>query len=158
MYFCISVYFHPHTNPSIRACSYSFIKSIVKLCFPFMFTSKMDTHTHTCRSTTITFTHTPSPSHPASSPSDELLSCLLDIGSMQPQFRPTANHRTMRRTSTSPACSAFAGGAFNRQPSENLGGDWLGGARRAGHRRKQKKAGEAEREDKVRNRHIVTVT
>lgn len=92
-----------------------------------------------------THTHAHTVSHPFSSPSDELLSCLLDIGSMQPQSCPAANHRTMRWTS--PACSAFASGPFNRQPSENLAGGWLGGAWRVGHTWKSKKAREAERGD-----------
>lgn len=47
-----------------------------------------------------THTHVPL-SHPFSSPSDELLSCLLYIGSMQPHCSPAASHRTIMRTPTS---------------------------------------------------------
>ena len=156
----------------------SSVKSTVNLCFPFMLTSKMDTHTHMqmhnpshfwakhtqththtrAHTHAHTRTHTHLQSHPFSSPSDELLSCLLDIGSMQPQSHPAANHRTMRRTSSSPACSAFAGGHFSIRPSEILGGDWLGGARWVRHQWKQKRAGKEERGDTLTFVSAFTIT
>lgn len=135
--------FHP-SMPAAILSSASSVKSTSNLCFPFMFTSKVDTHTQidvqSIRFCLDTHSLSLSLSHPFSSPSDELLSCLLDSGSIQPQSRQAANHRTMRLTSTSPACSAFAGRPFNRQPSENLSSRWLGGAWWAGHQWRQKKA------------------
>lgn len=153
MQLCVFLYFHPSIHPSMLAAILSSVKSNVNLCFPFMFTSKMDTQTHAqmynpshFNQHKHTHTHTGmhAHTHPFSSPSDELLSCLLGIGSMQPQSCPAANHRTMRRTLTSQACSAFASDHFNRQPSENPGGRWLEGAWRAGHPWKSKKTREAQ--------------
>lgn len=104
-----------------------------------------------------TQTHTRPLSHPFSSPSDELLSCLLYIVSMQPQSRPAASHRTMRRTPTSSACSAFAVGLFSRQPSENLGSDWLWGPQWAGHQWSTKKL-EGDRERRQTHSDITSTT
>lgn len=132
---CISLYFHPSVHPSTPLAILSSVKSYVNLRFPFMLTSKMGTHMQMHNPSHFsqhTLSHTHSVSHPFSSPSDELLSCLLDIGSMRPQSRLAANHMTMRRTLTSPACSAFASSLLNRRPPENLHSGWLWGALRVG--------------------------
>lgn len=148
---------HPSIYPGGEKCpgSYSFIsvKSHVNLPFLSCWHQRwthawiwtihrilLDTthmHTHTC-------THRES--HPFTSDSDELLSCLLDIGSMQPQSRLVANHRTMGWALTLPAFSAFANSSFSRWPSENLGVGWLCEIWWAGCKWKSKKSGEAERQ------------
>lgn len=124
-----SIYPSIGKNISLLAAILSSVTIYFYLFFPFKLTSKLGTHvqmsnpslfsTHACTHTHI---HTQWVSHPFSSPSDVLLSCSLDIGSIQLQSRLAANHRTLRRASVSPACSAFAGAHFSGQPSQAWGG------------------------------------
>lgn len=151
---CVNALLHQSIYPPIHWWKYkpvvilSSVKSYFNLFFPFMLISKPDTQLQMYNPSQSLSTHTHTciwcVSHSFSSLSDVLLSCSLDIGSIQLQSRLAANQRTTRR-------AAFASAHFSGRPLQSLGG----AISCAGCAWKLKTAGEIHRQ---RKRHVTMIT